>query len=239
MNFADLVKDIERLIGIELKSIRPGAEITVVDIDYTENRIEIKNKKGEIRSRSLSELEKIWTELADLNPVHVDQVLGGSGSSRNQPETILANLPYIEWLKISGKKHIVNVGHVSHPIGTLKQMDAIQAIELVQNIHESPVIYGTTTIVTITDQPAFDSRVISTLLSSRPEPIEQGAYRFHSRNGTVILASSKLLDPGIPLGTYGVLTLNTIPNGATPFTLGGDRYYYFSDGQFSVLLTKY
>ncbi len=238
MNFPDLVLDIEQLIGMELKSIRPGVEIEVVAIDSTKGRIELKNKKGVIRSRPLSELERIWAELANLKPVHVEQILSGSGSSRNQPETILANLPYIEWLNIGGKKHIVYVEHISHPVGTLKQVDAIQAIEFEKHLHESTDIYTATTIVTITDQLAFDSEIISTVLSSRAEPIAQGVYRFSSRNGTVILAASRLLDPPIPLGTYGVLTLNTIPNGATPLKFDGDRYYYFSDGQFSVFLTK-
>jgi len=236
MNFAELVKDIERLIGLKLQSIRPGAEITVVGIDYTENRLGIRNLKGEIRSRSLSELEKIWSELSDLNPVHVDQVLGGSGSSRNQPETVLANLPYIEWLKIDGKKHIVNVGHASHPYGTLKQMDDIQAGTIVHVLREQPAGYGTISIVIVTDDVAQVSRTLSNLLNSRAESVEQGVYRLSVRDKAILMASSNSISHAIPVGTYGVLTVNTIPNEAIPLKIGVDNYYIYTSGHFVVLL---
>lgn len=74
--------------------------------------------------------KKIWDQLCSKPAVHVDAVLGGSGSSRNQPETILANLPYIEWLRINNKKHIVFVGEATHDFGTLRQMDPIQAEQI-------------------------------------------------------------------------------------------------------------
>lgn len=236
MNFADLVKDIEQLIGLKLQSIRPGAEITVVGIDYTENRLEIRNTKGEIRSRPLSEIEKIWAELTDLNPVHVDQVLGGSGSSRNQPETVLANLPYIEWLKISGKKHIVNVGHASHPIGTLKQMDDVQVGNLVHILREQPASYGTVSIVVVTEDVAEVSTTLSSLLSSNPESVEQGVYRFSVRDKNILVVSINSVNRTIPAGTYGVLPAIVIPNSAKPITIEGFNYYFYSSKQFSVIL---
>jgi len=68
-----------------------------------------------------------------LSAVHVDEVLHGSGTSRNQPETILANLPYVEWLKLDNKKHIAFVGKNTHLYGTLKQMDSIPASNLNQS----------------------------------------------------------------------------------------------------------
>lgn len=236
MTFTDLVKDIERLIGLELQSIRPGAEITVLGIDYMENRLEIRNSKGEIRSRPLSELEKIWTELTDLNPVHVDQVLGGSGSSRNQPETVLANLPYIEWLKIGGKKHIANVGHASHPIGTLKQMDDVQADTLVHFLREQPATYGKVSFIHVTNDVAMVSRTLSNLLNSKLEAIEQGVYKASLSDKIVLIVSENAVSYAIPQGTYGVLTAHTIPDEAVPMKIGTGSYYFYISGQFPVLL---
>ena len=60
-------------------------------------------------NRPLLELERIWCELQRSPTVHVDKVLNGSGSSRKQLETILANSPYIEWAKILNKEHLVFV----------------------------------------------------------------------------------------------------------------------------------
>ena len=69
--------------------------------------------------------------------VHVDEVLHGSGTSRNQPETILANLPYVEWVVINNKKHISYVGESTHPYGTLKKMEPIKAEETKKRMNEN------------------------------------------------------------------------------------------------------
>src|SRR5690606_22435871 len=111
-----------KLIGLDLQSIRFGAEIRLLHVKRDEGRIELETASGRIVSRPLSEFEKIWTQLIKKPAVHVDTALGGSGSSRNQPETIFANLPYIEWCLINRKKHIVFVGKSSHPLGTLKEV---------------------------------------------------------------------------------------------------------------------
>lgn len=67
--------------------------------------------------------------MCSLPAAHVDSVLGGSGSSRSQPETILANLPYVEWLTVAGKKNIAYVGDDTHEKGTLHKMDDDKAAE--------------------------------------------------------------------------------------------------------------
>ena len=41
---------------------------------------------------------------------------------------ILANLPYIEWLKLNNKKHIAFVGKNTHPFETLKQMSPLDSV---------------------------------------------------------------------------------------------------------------
>jgi hypothetical protein len=132
MDFDTLIDDIEKLVGMKLNSIQSGSEIVVDGVDRDAEAIELHTISGDRRSRrSFTEMRKLWRALNEEVFVHVDRALDGSGSSRNQPETILANLPYIEWLRYQGKKHISYVGEETHSAGTLKEMtlkevDAIQ-----------------------------------------------------------------------------------------------------------------
>lgn len=120
--FDEVLKDIEiNLVGLKLPSIRPGAEITIVKLDRMDESIHLTTSKGQPKKRPFKELEKLWRALCDNPAIHVDSVLKGSGSSRNQPETILANLPYVEWFKHSGKKHLAIQSTNSHKFGTLKE----------------------------------------------------------------------------------------------------------------------
>ena len=128
MTFSDVISDIKKMIGIELHSVRPGAEITIQEVDEERDCLILRSTQGQLRSRPLSELRSIWSEMMKSPAVHVDGVLHGSGTSRNQPETILANLPYVEWLKVNNKKHIAYVGRNTHAYGTLKKMDAIKEL---------------------------------------------------------------------------------------------------------------
>lgn len=100
MNFTDVERDVHKLIGLELNSISRSAAITIENIDDEQERLIIRPKNGNSRSRPMDELKRIWDAMQKEPAVHVDKVLNGSGTSRNQPETILANLPYIEWLRI-------------------------------------------------------------------------------------------------------------------------------------------
>ena len=96
MNFSDIINDVKKLVGLELQSIRPGASITILEVDSDKGCIVIKTRQGQIRSRPINELQIIWNELNRAPAVHVEGVLHGSGTSRNQPSTNLANLPNIE-----------------------------------------------------------------------------------------------------------------------------------------------
>lgn len=137
MNFSEIKTDIKKLMGLELNSIRPGAKITLIDFDEEKGSLILKTSTGQLRSRPIEELQKIWEEMLISPAVHVEGVLHGSGTSRNQPETILANLPYVEWLKVDNKKHIAYVGKKTHPFGTIKQMDAVDAIEITVKMKSS------------------------------------------------------------------------------------------------------
>ena len=93
MNFTDVERDVHKLIGLELNSISRSAAITIENIDDEQERLIIRPKNGNSRSRPMDELKRIWDAMQKEPAVHVDKVLNGSGTSRNQPETILANLP--------------------------------------------------------------------------------------------------------------------------------------------------
>lgn len=72
-------------------------------------------------------MEKVWKEMYYRPAANVEVVFGGSGSSRNQVETIYANLGYVEWLYVKSKKCIAYVGDDTHPYGELKHMAVLNA----------------------------------------------------------------------------------------------------------------
>ena len=51
MTFHDVIDDIVKLIGLPLKSIRPGAEIMVLDVDKENENLQLETSRGQIRSR--------------------------------------------------------------------------------------------------------------------------------------------------------------------------------------------
>lgn len=130
--FSELLEDLENLRGIQLNSISgQSVPFTIQEIDRVKGCLRL-DVKGENKSRPLEELRRIWEEMCAKPAVHVDSVLGGSGSRRSQPETILANLPYVEWLNIQGKKNIAYIGEDTHQYGQLKKMADVQAEEYKQ-----------------------------------------------------------------------------------------------------------
>jgi len=167
MTFDDVIQDIEKLVGLELQSIRPGASLTILNVDREHSNLLIKTSKGQTKSRPFGELETIWDELNRSPAVHVEGVLHGSGTSRNQPETIFANLPYIEWLRINNKKHIAFVGNVTHAYGTLKQMDPRNACDtmLQYNILHNMYYAISFSIVSPGDRKSLDAAMVACLTS--------------------------------------------------------------------------
>lgn len=109
--------------GKRLKSISGRSDIELVRIDHDYERLELRTTAGSVKYWTLAKLRQIVEKMALNAPVHVDSVLGGGGSSRNQPETVLANMPDVEWLLLNDHKHIVWVGKQTHDLGTLKQVD--------------------------------------------------------------------------------------------------------------------
>ncbi|MCG7546405.1 DUF262 domain-containing protein [Pseudoalteromonas sp. Of7M-16] len=128
MHFNDVISDIEKLIGKQLQSINPNtAPIYLTKVDKKARRYYISsnaNKQG--NARSFRELEDIWQDLLFKGFSNVDQALYGGGSSRNQPETVFANLPHIEHFKYKKKKHLLLCNEKTHEIGTLREVEGAE-----------------------------------------------------------------------------------------------------------------
>lgn len=124
MIFEQVLQDIEKLIGKPLRAINPKTTpIYITKLDQNIKSYFIANHPNELgKSRPYTELEAIWKDLVYKGFCNVDQALYGSGSSRNQPETVFAHLPYIQYFRFKGKKHIfLRTEHV-HELGTLSEL---------------------------------------------------------------------------------------------------------------------
>lgn len=125
MNFNDVLLDIEKLVGLRLEAINPSTgyvEITSVNFDAKNLQIKLNGKNPQ--SRPFSQLEKIWSILSKERAVNIESALEGSGSSRHIPETIFANLPYIEFFKYKNKKHLFLNFDSDRQLGTIKEISA-------------------------------------------------------------------------------------------------------------------
>ncbi|OWU98665.1 hypothetical protein [Fibrobacter sp. UWR2] len=224
MTYNDLLKDIEKLIGLHLHSIRPGAELTVEAIEREKCSLSLRNVQGNLRKRSLDEIRNLWNELQKKRIVHVDGFLHGSGSSRNQPETILANLPYIEWLKYNGKKHLAYVEKSTHEFGTLREMNPVEQIgfcEMLAKIQNKQHFYSYAVVTNDIKQciDGFNKDALFGLTI-----IEQGAYALSLPNNEVLFLSADKYK--LPKGVYPILYDREI-SGKKPIIKIDDNLYYF------------
>lgn len=123
MEFEKVIDDLRRLKGLSLTSITPSTPpLVLVDINVKENKYFVLNKSGTAVGRSLNQLKEIWDALCINGFVNVDQALYGSGSSRNQPETLLAHLPYVQHFKYRHKKHLLLRQEKVHEFGELSEL---------------------------------------------------------------------------------------------------------------------
>ncbi len=136
MQFEGVIEYLEKLIGLELESINESNDsITILSVDKDKKRYTVDGTSTtKKRSRAFSELQKIWDELLQKGYVSVEQALNGAGSSRHQPETILANLPCIEFFRYEKKKHLYLRSASTHPLSTLKELSLAESRELKKRI---------------------------------------------------------------------------------------------------------
>ncbi|EBN3334017.1 hypothetical protein L420_01697 [Enterobacter hormaechei subsp. hoffmannii UCICRE 9] len=123
LNFEQVLNDIENLLfGKQLQPINPSTPpLCILSIERENGKYKV-SSNSETKTRSLSELEAIFANLNIRGFCNVEQVLYGSSSSRNQPETIFANLPYIQHFKYEKKKHLLLRSHNVHDAATLSEV---------------------------------------------------------------------------------------------------------------------
>jgi hypothetical protein len=126
MHFKEVLSDIEKLIGKELQSINPKTpSIYISNVDRNLEKYFVANSCGSKGvARSFRELEDIWLELTIKGFSNVDQALYGGGSSRNQPETVFAHLPYIQHFKYKNRKHLLLRNQSVHEYGVLSELQS-------------------------------------------------------------------------------------------------------------------
>ncbi|MBQ4878420.1 DUF262 domain-containing protein [Pseudoalteromonas luteoviolacea] len=124
MTFEDLLDDIEQLIGLPLKAIiATTSGITLLSIDREAGRYIVKPEgSSKEQKRNIRELEAIFESLNKNGYCNVEQALQGSFTSRHQPETIFANLPYIQYFKYERRKHLVLRDNNQHALGSIQEL---------------------------------------------------------------------------------------------------------------------
>jgi hypothetical protein len=185
---------LRRMVGLKLRSISGKTDITLTSVD--DDVLTVRAQSGN-KNRPTEELRRIVSKMELAQPIHVDSVLFGSGSSRNQPETILANMPDVEWLNLNGRKHIVWVGKQTHEMGTLKEIEEFQATQIRARFRGRGPLTGRrpTTLVIRAREPRKASELVAAVLqASSPEPIPGlHAYRVSHDSSEVVL----LADPNM------------------------------------------
>lgn len=204
MNFKNVENDLQKLIGMKLNSVRQGAEIEILEIDLEKDNLILRTASGQKRSRPLEELRKIWDQMMIKPAVHVEGVLHGSGTSRNQPETILANLPYVEWLKIDNKKHIAYVGGNTHPYGTIKHMDSMKAVEIASQMRLSCSVKTPFALAIVSKDVNASISVMQSVCNGTISTLDKGVYQLETSTELIVFLSADIC--GLAEGTYCVVS---------------------------------
>ncbi|WP_340033945.1 hypothetical protein [Paenibacillus sp. FSL H3-0302] len=235
MTFDEVINDIEKMIGLELESIKAGANITLTGIDKRAKRIELMTSAGKLKTRPFSELEKIWNKLCSSPAAHVDSVLGGSGSSRNQPETVIANLPYVEWFFIDGKKHLALVKEPAHGYGTLLKMDELAAIEIKDKLLN--VANTACEVVVITEDIRETAYAYEKVTGIPLYPVSPGVYEQYKDKVRFIIVSKSNLDNQVKPGTYIVVSGGDNMSSEPKIHLDGREFQVFSESGIEVFIS--
>ena len=185
----------------------------------------------------MDELKRIWDAMQKEPAVHVDKVLNGSGTSRNQPETILANLPYIEWLRIDNKKHIAYVGESTHPFGTLQEMDPVKAVEIAAKLKASARMANFSSVIVSKDINASISSV-QKICSGKLSTVDKGIYQIETKSDLIVFLSAET--SGLEEGTYAVIEAHAFDADATAkrLSLYGQMFTVLCRGNIKMLVKE-
>jgi hypothetical protein len=237
MKFDDVITDIKKMIGITIHSIRAGSDITILKVDEVEGRYELLDSSHKSRQRKLSELRVLWDKLCVCKMLHVDTVLGGSGTCRNQPETILANLPYVEWLIKDGKKNLSYVGKTTHALGELKKMDALAVHELsTVNVDTRDIIPFA---IIITEETRLISDFLEGITGLSLEAVSSSNYRYSILERDILVLSRASFVDQIALGLYLTIPSKIIPLKSKKVTIMGIQYSLIIQSGINFLVYKF
>ncbi|GEM_PF-755923 len=234
VKFEDVLRDIAGLRGIKIHSVKAGAEIVVEEV--TDERVKVRTVNGTIKSRPTAELRQVWDALLRQPAVHVDSVLGGSGSSRNQPETIFANLPYIEVIYLQKKKHLT-LGPVSHEPGTILEASLDRRLEVERKLKASEERAAISAVV-LTSEMLNAAKALEGFTGIAPSAAGGGEYV--ARIGeNVILLKMIANGPGSPkAGTYVILKGASAAHQGIPVDVLGRPYLAACMNGLNILLPK-
>ncbi|WP_419784275.1 hypothetical protein [Maridesulfovibrio sp.] len=234
MILKELLADIEKLRGLELESIRKGSEIRIDEVDWKRQRVIVHSLANDtIKSRPFDEFDKILVALNTQTAVHVDSALRGSGSSRNQPETILANLPYVEWFYYKKRKHLILLESSSHDYGELKKVGPIKASQLVDKLTSEELLPSSTDptqVVVISGEVAAHAETLAQISGIPAKSLGQGVYEYSMPTSKVLLISNTSLSDDIKPGTYLVLDREPKQITGTKIQIAQDYYSVYEHG---------
>ncbi|MGR5460208.1 hypothetical protein [Vibrio sp. PNB22_1_1] len=106
-------------VGLTLKSLSGRSDISISAVD--ELGITMTCSDGQTFFESHRRPKIAFRKLLDEQVIHVDAALENSGTRRNVPETLIANLPFVEYGKINNRQHLFFRDTHSHPLGTIKR----------------------------------------------------------------------------------------------------------------------
>jgi hypothetical protein len=101
-------------------------------------------------------------------------------------------MPDVEWLSLNGRKHIVWVGRSTHEIGTLREMNHVEATELRQRYRGRGAVAGRrpTTIIVRTGEVKQASDLFGAALQTSPQVLPgMPAFRFSTDNSEVLVVA--------------------------------------------------
>ena len=119
---SDVIPLMKQYAGQELRSISGRADLKIAHVD--DNEFTMTCSDGKEFREPHKRLRTVFKELLKSGQTHVDAALKNSGTRRNVPETLLANLPFIEHGHVDNRKHLFLKKEETHALGTLKQQDS-------------------------------------------------------------------------------------------------------------------
>lgn len=136
MDFSQIIPDLKQLIGLDLQAINPKTgTIKLISVNLDQKKYVVQSvDSSKYISRNISELEEIFNELHKNYYCNVDQVLSCSG--RHQPETIFANLPYIQFFRFNNRKHLFFKNDNVHDYGVIQELST-KELKNIKNVISS------------------------------------------------------------------------------------------------------